>query len=73
MAVSTMQFYGEKAMLSLGVLTGIRRSKSCTDAISDITCGHHTVLHEWTITIRDEMLQQKDIWSYSEEYYRLPK
>ena len=50
MAVGKMQCHGEKGMFYLGALTGIRRSKSSMDVMSNITCGHHTVLHAWTIT-----------------------
>ena len=68
-----MQCHGEKGMFYLGVLMEVRRSKSCTDATSAITCGHHTILHAWTISIRGKMPRQKDTQSPAEEYYRLVK
>ena len=63
-----MQCHGEKGMFYLGVLTGIKRSKSCTDVTSNITHGHHTAVHVWTMKIRGKMLQRKDIQMYAEEY-----
>ena len=47
---------------------GIQTSETCTDVMSNITCGQYTLLHARTRTIKGEMPQQKDIWRYAEKY-----
>ena len=54
-----MQCHGEKGMFYLGALTGVIRSKSRTDVTSNITGGHYTVLHAWTLKTRGDMPQRK--------------
>ena len=68
-----MQCHGEKGVFYLGVFTGIRRSKSHTDVTSNITCGHCTILHAWTITFLGKMPQRKDVQSYTEQYLKTPQ
>ena len=48
-----------------------RRSKSHMDATSDITCGHHTVLHAWTIKTRGDMPQGKMYGNMQRSFNRL--